>query len=147
MNYLDIIIAVLLIAFGYGGWRKGIIIEVTTLLGLGVGLYGAFHHHHFYRGGDHCESVGTAGIQDGEGDQFGIYRQIRWLFGGARQGLVDLQSFGNAAQCLELEGCCQRRRQAEVVVISLRGTDGAVCLSRFRHRQGGGIKSIWRSGR
>lgn len=43
MNYLDIIIAVLLIAFGYGGWRKGIIIEVTTLLGLGVGLYGAFH--------------------------------------------------------------------------------------------------------
>ena len=43
MNYLDIIIAVLLFAFGYGGWRKGVIIELTTLLGLGLGLYGAFH--------------------------------------------------------------------------------------------------------
>lgn len=47
MNYLDIIIAVLLFVFGIGGWRKGIIIEVTTLLGLGVGLYGAFHFSDF----------------------------------------------------------------------------------------------------
>ena len=43
MNYIDIIIAVLLVAFGIGGWRKGIIIEAATLLGLGLGLYGAFH--------------------------------------------------------------------------------------------------------
>ena len=47
MNYLDIVIGVLLIAFGFGGWRKGIIIEVTTLLGLGLGLYGAFHFSDF----------------------------------------------------------------------------------------------------
>jgi membrane protein required for colicin V production len=43
MNYLDIIIVVLLLAFGIGGWRKGVILELTTLLGLGLGLYGAFH--------------------------------------------------------------------------------------------------------
>ena len=42
-NYLDIIIVVLLFVFGIGGWRKGIILEVATLLGLGLGLYGAFH--------------------------------------------------------------------------------------------------------
>ena len=47
MNYLDIIIAVLMVVFGLGGWRKGIIIEVTTLLGLGLGLYGAFHFSDF----------------------------------------------------------------------------------------------------
>ncbi|MBR4146326.1 MAG: CvpA family protein [Bacteroidales bacterium] len=47
MNYLDIIIALLLIGFGIGGWRKGIIIELTTLLGLGLGLYGAFHFSDF----------------------------------------------------------------------------------------------------
>ena len=43
MNYLDIIIIVLLFLFGLGGWRKGLIIELATLLGLGLGLYGAFH--------------------------------------------------------------------------------------------------------
>ena len=42
MNYLDIIIAVLLVVFGLSGWKKGIITEVATLLGLGLGLYGAF---------------------------------------------------------------------------------------------------------
>ena len=42
-NYLDIIIVVLLFVFGLGGWRKGIILEAATLLGLGLGLYGAFH--------------------------------------------------------------------------------------------------------
>lgn len=47
MNYLDIIILVLLVAFGYGGLRKGIIIEAATLLGLGLGLYGAFHFSDF----------------------------------------------------------------------------------------------------
>lgn len=43
MNYVDIIIAVVLVAFGIGGLRKGIITEAATLLGLGLGLYGAFH--------------------------------------------------------------------------------------------------------
>ena len=47
MNYIDIIIAVLLVAFGIGGWRKGIITEAATLLGLGLGLYGAFHFSDF----------------------------------------------------------------------------------------------------
>lgn len=47
MNYLDIIILVLMFIFGIGGWRKGIIIEVTTLLALGLGLYGAFHFSDF----------------------------------------------------------------------------------------------------
>lgn len=43
MNYIDIVIAILLAVFGFGGWRKGIITSAATLLGLGVGLYGAFH--------------------------------------------------------------------------------------------------------
>lgn len=47
MNYLDIIIAVILVAFGIGGWRKGVITQAATLLGLGLGLYGAFHFSDF----------------------------------------------------------------------------------------------------
>ena len=47
MNYIDIIILVLLVIFGIAGLRKGLIIELTTLLGLGVGLYGAFHFSDF----------------------------------------------------------------------------------------------------
>lgn len=47
MNYLDIIILVLLVVFGFLGWRKGIIIEAATLLGLGLGLYGAFRFSDF----------------------------------------------------------------------------------------------------
>ena len=47
MNYLDIIIAILLILFGLGGWHKGLITEAATLLGLGLGLYGAFHFSDF----------------------------------------------------------------------------------------------------
>lgn len=47
MNYIDIIIAVIMVAFGIGGWRKGIITEAATLLGLGLGLYGAFHFSDF----------------------------------------------------------------------------------------------------
>ena len=47
LNYLDIIIIVLMFVFGIGGWRKGIILEVATLLGLGLGLYGAFHFSDF----------------------------------------------------------------------------------------------------
>lgn len=47
MNYIDIIILVVLGIFGLGGLRKGIITEAATLLGLGVGLYGAFHFSDF----------------------------------------------------------------------------------------------------
>lgn len=47
MNYIDIIILVLLVVFGFGGWRKGLITEAATLLGLGAGLYGAFHFSDF----------------------------------------------------------------------------------------------------
>ena len=47
MNYLDIIIAIILLLFGYKGFRKGLIIEVVTLLGFGVGLYGAMHFSDF----------------------------------------------------------------------------------------------------
>ena len=47
MTYIDIIIAVLMVIFGIAGLRKGIIIEATTLLGLGLGLYGAFHFSDF----------------------------------------------------------------------------------------------------
>lgn len=43
LNYLDIIIIVLVFVFGVAGWRKGVILEVASLLGLGLGLYGAFH--------------------------------------------------------------------------------------------------------
>ena len=47
MSYIDIIILLLLVAFGIGGLRKGLITEVATLLGLGLGLYGAFHFSDF----------------------------------------------------------------------------------------------------
>lgn len=47
LNYLDIIIIVVLFLFGLMGWRKGIILEAATLLGLGLGLYGAFHFSDF----------------------------------------------------------------------------------------------------
>ncbi|MBQ8958219.1 MAG: CvpA family protein [Bacteroidales bacterium] len=47
MNYLDIIIAIVLFLFGWKGWRKGLIIEVVTLLAFGVGIYGAMHFSDF----------------------------------------------------------------------------------------------------
>ena len=47
MNYVDIIILLLLVGFGIGGWRKGLITEAATLLGLGIGLYGVFHFSDF----------------------------------------------------------------------------------------------------
>lgn len=43
MNYIDIIIVCVLMVFGYGGWKRGIITAMTTLVGLGLGLYAAFH--------------------------------------------------------------------------------------------------------
>lgn len=47
MNYLDIIIAIILFLFGWKGLRKGLIIEVITLLAFGVGIYGAMHFSDF----------------------------------------------------------------------------------------------------
>ena len=50
MNYLDIIIAIILLLFGVKGYRKGLIIEVVTLLAFGVGIYGAMHFSDFTAG-------------------------------------------------------------------------------------------------
>ena len=47
MNYLDIVIAIILFLFGWKGWRKGLIIEVVTLLAFGAGIYGAMHFSDF----------------------------------------------------------------------------------------------------
>ena len=47
MNYLDIIIAIILFLFGLKGLRKGLIIEVVTLLAFAVGIYGAMHFSDF----------------------------------------------------------------------------------------------------
>ncbi len=47
MNYLDIIIAIILFIFGWKGWKKGLILEVVTLLAFGVGIYGAMHFSDF----------------------------------------------------------------------------------------------------
>ena len=47
LNYLDIIIAIILFLFGYKGFRKGLIIEVVTLLAFAVGIYGAMHFSDF----------------------------------------------------------------------------------------------------
>ena len=47
MNYLDIIIAIILFLFGFKGFRKGLVIEVVTLLAFAVGIYGAMHFSDF----------------------------------------------------------------------------------------------------
>ena len=47
MNYLDITIAIVLFVFGWKGARKGLIIEVVSLLAVGVGIYGAMHFSDF----------------------------------------------------------------------------------------------------
>ena len=47
MNYLDIIIAIVLFLFGFKGLRKGLVVEVVTLLAFGVGIYGAMHFSDF----------------------------------------------------------------------------------------------------
>jgi len=47
LNYLDIIIAIILLLFGFKGFRKGLIIEVVTLVAFVVGIYGAMHFSDF----------------------------------------------------------------------------------------------------
>ena len=55
MNYLDIVIAVILFLFGFKGLRKGLIVEVVTLLAFGLGIYGAMHFSDFTA--DHLQEV------------------------------------------------------------------------------------------
>ena len=40
MNYIDLFIAIVLIWFGYKGFSKGLIIELVSLIALGLGIYG-----------------------------------------------------------------------------------------------------------
>jgi Uncharacterized membrane protein, required for colicin V production len=43
INYLDIAIAIILIIFAVAGLKKGLIVEVTSLLALFLGIYGAMY--------------------------------------------------------------------------------------------------------
>ncbi len=47
MNTIDIIIGIILIFGTVNGFMKGLFIEVTTLVGLVLGVYGAIHFSHF----------------------------------------------------------------------------------------------------
>lgn len=47
MNYLDILIIILLIIGGWRGFKKGLIIELFTLLALLVGIYAGIHFSDF----------------------------------------------------------------------------------------------------
>lgn len=47
MNVLDIIIAIILLFFGIKGLKKGLIIEIVSLLAFGIGIYGAMHFSDF----------------------------------------------------------------------------------------------------
>jgi membrane protein required for colicin V production len=43
MNFLDILIVIPVLWGGYNGFRKGLIIEVFTLLAFGLGIWGGIH--------------------------------------------------------------------------------------------------------
>ena len=43
VNYLDIIFIVPLIWAGFRGFKKGLIIEVSTLIAFGLGIWGGIH--------------------------------------------------------------------------------------------------------
>ena len=47
MNTIDIIIGIILIFGTVNGFIKGLFVEVTTLVGLVLGVYGAIHFSHF----------------------------------------------------------------------------------------------------
>ena len=47
MNTIDIIIGIILIFGTVNGFLKGLFVEVTTLVGLVLGVYGALHFSHF----------------------------------------------------------------------------------------------------
>lgn len=50
MNVLDIIIAIPLIFFIYRGWKKGLVIAITTLIGVIAGAYAALHFSRWMAG-------------------------------------------------------------------------------------------------
>ena len=43
MTILDILLAIPLVYFIYKGWRRGIVFEITTLLGILAGCWAAAH--------------------------------------------------------------------------------------------------------
>lgn len=47
MNTIDIIIGIILIFGTVNGFLKGLFVEITTLVGLVLGVYGAIHFSHF----------------------------------------------------------------------------------------------------
>ncbi len=47
MNTIDIVIGIILIFGTVNGFMKGLFVEVTTLVGLVLGVYGAIHFSYF----------------------------------------------------------------------------------------------------
>jgi membrane protein required for colicin V production len=47
MNTIDIIIGIILLVGAVNGFMKGLFVEVTTLVGLVLGIYGAIHFSYF----------------------------------------------------------------------------------------------------
>ena len=47
MNIIDIIIAVILLLGLVNGFRRGLFVEITSLLGLVLGVYGAIHFSYY----------------------------------------------------------------------------------------------------
>lgn len=47
MNTIDIIIGIILLVGTVNGFMKGLFVEVTTLVGLVLGIYGAIHFSYF----------------------------------------------------------------------------------------------------
>lgn len=47
MNTIDIIIGIILLVGAISGFMKGLFVEVTTLVGLVLGIYGAIHFSYF----------------------------------------------------------------------------------------------------
>ena len=47
INYLDILLAVLLLVFAWSGYRKGLVIEIATLAALILGLFLAYYFSGF----------------------------------------------------------------------------------------------------
>lgn len=50
MNTIDIIIGIILLVGAVNGFMKGLFVEITTLVGLILGIYGAIHFSYFLGG-------------------------------------------------------------------------------------------------
>lgn len=53
MNLIDVFIGVILLLGFYSGFKKGLVVELTSLLGLVLGIFGAYYlskHHGLYIG-------------------------------------------------------------------------------------------------